>query len=85
MIFYGAALTQDEPVAIQLLSEHEATVAQAFLRIFGFDVSDSSALVPLRSEIIKAPIDLCEPDALIEINATTSYVKKQMLLHGVTY
>jgi hypothetical protein len=85
MIFYGFALTQDEDVAIQLLSEHEATIAQAFLGAYGIEVADSSELIPLISEIIMASIDLCKDDALDEINATVSYVNKQMLLHRITY
>lgn len=76
MIFLGQAISQPEPVAVQLLAEQLVAV----LSDLGF------SYVPV--ETVKAgivsSIALCD-DYKAEIDATVEFVEQRLVDHGVTY
>jgi hypothetical protein len=86
MILYGYALTQDEPAAIQLISEQMADLAESFLGAYGIPLSlPKEKVVALINELVQASISLCEPDYAQEITATTDFVSQNMKGHRILY
>ena len=86
MILYGYALTQDEPVAIQLISEQMADLAESFLDAYGIQLPlTKEEVVALINELVQASMSLCAPDYAQEITATTAFVRQNMKVHGILY
>jgi hypothetical protein len=86
VILYGYALTQDEPTAIQLISEQMADLAESFLGAYGIPLPLSKEeVVVLINELVQVSVSLCEPDYAQEIAATTAFVSQNMTAHGILY
>jgi hypothetical protein len=87
MILYGTALNQDEATALKLISEQLATVAEGFLAANGVDLDELGDfdLVPLIEFAIGKSMEICADDFADELKKTTTFVGKQLKIHGVSY
>jgi|WetSurSiteA1Bulk_404760.scaffolds.fasta_scaffold50431_1 hypothetical protein len=84
IILLGTALTQDEEAAIDSLSENMAELGVALLQMQGIDLDPDQAKA-LAEAGIRAAMTLCENDFAEEIHATTKFVKRNLVDHGVYY
>jgi hypothetical protein len=82
MIFLGWAISQPEPVAVQLLAERVVSILPEFMGA-PLPVSDADAVEIVKSAIYNA-MTICD-DYMAEINATIEYVDKNLKEHGITY
>ena len=80
MIFLGQALSQPEPVAVQLLAEQVAGVLPEFL---GVPVPEEEAVEIVKAAIVAA-LAICD-DYKAEIDATIEFVEKNLKDHGIFY
>lgn len=79
-VLMGQVLCQEEAVAVQLLAEQMADMADDFL---GAPLPiPREAAVSLVAQLINGAMDLCAPDFLPEIEATVGQVAQQMTAHG---
>jgi len=86
MLFYGQILSQDEATAIQLISEQTANLAQGFLALYGITLDKSQKeIVDMVTLYMNLAIGFCQDDYLEEIEATISYVRHNLRIHGITY
>jgi len=69
MILYGQALIQDEPAAIQLISEQMAELSEAFLAAYGIILTPGTDLTPLIKFAIEQSMEICVGDFDEEIAA----------------
>jgi hypothetical protein len=84
-ILYGQALTQDEAIAIQLISEQMAELSEAFLAAYGIILPSGTYLTPLIKFAIERSMDICANDFSDEIEATIDYVDQQLNSYGISY
>jgi hypothetical protein len=85
MVLYGTALHQGEATALMLISEQLAAVAEGFLVANGVGLPEGVDLVPLIEFAIGTSMEICADDFAAELKKTTSFVRKQLKIHGVTY
>jgi hypothetical protein len=85
MVLYGTALHQDEATARTLISEQLAAVAEGYLAASGIDLPEDVDLVPLIEFGIGASMEICADDFADELKKTTTFVRKQLKIHGVSY
>ncbi len=82
MISYGKALSQSEPITVQLIAEQIVALASGFLG-GPLPIPETDA-----GEIVKAMIyvsmEICD-DYITEINATIEFVKNNLVNNGITY
>lgn len=83
MVFLGQAISQPEPVAVQLVAEQIVAVLPGFLG-FPFPVPESE-VVEIIKKGITTSMQLCAGDYLQEVNATVDYVGRNMAEHAVSY
>lgn len=76
MIFLGQAISQPEPVAVQLLAEQLVAVLS--------DLGFSSVLVETVKAAIVSSMAICD-DYKSEIDTTVEFVEQSLEDHGVTY
>ncbi len=84
-ILYGEALLQDEELAILLVSEQMADLAERFLGSYGVPVPPREELVQLIVEYIHIAVEICEGDYSDEITATIDFVDEQLNANGISY
>ena len=82
MIFLGQALSQPEPVAVQLLAEQVVAILPDFLGA-PLPVPEEDVVETMKAAIVSA-MTLCA-DYKAEIEATVEFVKKSLHDHGITY
>jgi len=82
MIFLGRAISQPEPVAVQLLAERVVSILPDFMGS-PLPVSDAEAVEIVRSAINNA-MGICD-DYMAEIDATIEFVEKNLKGHGIAY
>jgi hypothetical protein len=82
MIFLGQALSQPEPVAVQLLAEQVVAILPDFLGA-PLRVPEEDVVETMKAAIVSA-MTLCA-DYKAEIEATVEFVKKSLHDHGITY
>jgi hypothetical protein len=88
MIFYGAALTQDAPTAIQLIAEMTADIAVSFLAANGLSLPpgvEMEDIVPLIEFAIVQSMLICANDFSGEIEATIDFVDQNLEANGISY
>ncbi len=86
LICYGQILTQDEVTAIQLISENTADLAEAFLGIYGIQISvPKEQVVEIIISYMNLATSICEHDYQDEIAATIHFVDHQLKANGITY
>lgn len=85
IISYGLALHQDEATARALISQQLASVAEGYLAANGVDLPEGLDLVPLIEFAIGVSMEICGDDFADELKKTTTFVGKQLKIHGVTY
>jgi hypothetical protein len=82
MASYGKAISQSEPVAVQLISEQIVALAPGFLG-GPLPIPEADAV-----EIVKAAIyvsmEICD-DYITEINATIEFVENSLVTNGIFY
>jgi hypothetical protein len=79
-VLMGQVLCQEEAVAVQLLAEQMADMADDFLG--APRPSPRETAVALVTQLVHGAMDLCAPDFLQEIEATVDQVALQMAAHG---
>jgi hypothetical protein len=86
LILYGQVLTQDKGTAIRLISEQTADLAEAFLSLYGIQLSlPKEEIIQMVIEYTTLAISICENDYQQEIEATIHFVDRQLKGHGITY
>lgn len=85
MMVYGVFLSQDEQLAILLIAQQMAEIAEAFFAAYGIELPPGTDLVPLTVFAIEQGMDLCEDDFEAELNATAGYVKDNLDTIGISY
>ena len=88
MIFYGDALTQDNPVAVHLIAEMTAEIAVSFLAANGLSLPDGieiEDIVPLIEFAIYQSMEICASDFAGEIGATIDFVNGNLESNGISY
>lgn len=83
VIGYGQLLQQDESVVINQIVEDFNNLVGAYLLSKGIVLPPGTDLRPLIHFALTTGILLCEPDFMIEVNATVDFVKEQLELHGI--
>ena len=84
MILYGQILMQDEATAVQLISEQTAGLAEAFLALYGVNLSlPKEQVVEMVMAYVKLAISICESDYQHEITKTIHFVDHQLKDHGI--
>jgi hypothetical protein len=83
MIFLGRAISQPEPVAVQLLAEQIVGVLPDFLG-FPFAVPEAEVVEIMKAGLVTS-IELCRDDYQKEVEATVQYVGKNLGDHEVSY
>lgn len=84
-ILYGQALTQDEIMAIQLISEQMAELSESFLAAYGITLPPGTDLTPLIRFAIVKSMEICAEDFGQEILETINFVDQQLNSHGISY
>jgi hypothetical protein len=83
MISYGLAISQPEPVAVQLIAEQIVALAPGFL---GGELPEDPGVDPV--ELVKMAIYysmvICS-DYMTEIDATVESIEDNLMSHGITY
>ncbi len=82
MIFLGEAISQSEPVAVQLLAEQVAGVLADFLG-GSLPVPDAEAVEIMKAALFTS-MAICD-DYKAEIDATVDFVDNNLKEHGITY
>jgi hypothetical protein len=82
MLFLGRAISQPEPVAVQLLAEQVAAVVPEFLGR-PLSVPEAEFVEIVKAAIFKS-MELCD-DYKAEIDATIEFVAKNLKDHGISY
>ncbi len=86
LILYGQVLMQDEATAIQLISEQTADLAEAFLGLYGIELSlPKEQIVEMVIAYMDLSISICEHDYQNEITRTIHFVDRQLKEHRITY
>jgi hypothetical protein len=85
MILYGQVLMLDETTALHLISEQTAGVARGFLSANGIELPPDLDIVPLIEFLTAQAMDLCAGDFSLEVDATATYVNRQLKEHGISY
>ncbi len=85
MMVYGVFLSQDEELAILLIAQQMAEIAEAFFAAYGIEIPAGTDLVSLTELAIERGMDLCEDDFEAELNATAGYVKDNLDSNGISY
>ncbi len=80
MIFLGQAISQSEPVPVQLLAEQVVGVLPDFLDA-PLPISEAEAVELMKAAIIKS-MDICD-DYMAEIDVTIEFVDKNLKDHGL--
>ncbi|HJV66451.1 MAG TPA: hypothetical protein VJ550_12000 [Geomonas sp.] len=83
MIFLGQALSQPEPVAVQLSAEQIAGIVPGFLG-HPLPVSEAEAVGILKTGMDKS-VEQCRGDYRKELEATVEFVRDNLNAHGVSY
>jgi hypothetical protein len=84
-ILYGQALMQDEGLALNLVSEQMAGLAEKFLGAYGIPAPPKEQAIQLIAFYITVAMTLCEQDFAQEIAETQSHVSQQMSFSGISY
>jgi hypothetical protein len=82
MIFLGEAISQSEPVAVQLLAEQVVAILPEFLGR-PLPVPEAEAVEIVKKGIFNSMV-ICD-DYRAEIDATIEFVEKNLKDHGITY
>jgi hypothetical protein len=82
MISYGRAISQPEPIAVQLVAEQIVALAPGFLG-GPLPIPEADA-VELVIVAIYDSMTICD-DYMTEINATIDFVDENLITHGITY
>ena len=85
MILYGQALMEDPETAIELLAEHLAEIATAFLASYDITLPPGVDITPLAQLGISMAMEICAPDFGPEVVATSEFVEGQLPEHGISY
>ena len=85
MILYGAALMQGEQSAIQTLSAQIAQIGIAYIKAMGGPDIPLDLATQLAEFGTVQGMGLIAGDYMTEVNATISFVRAQLALHGVRY
>ena len=88
MMVYGDALTQDDPMAIQLIAEMTADIAVSFLAANGLSLPpgvEIEDIVPLIEYAIAQSMVICADDFAGEIGATIDFVNQNLEDNGISY
>lgn len=82
MIFLGRAISQSEPVAVQLLAERVVSILPDFLG-GPLPIPEAEAIEIVKTAISQS-MDMCN-DYIEEIEATIEFVGENLKDHGITY
>jgi hypothetical protein len=85
LILYGQALMEDTDTAVEMLAEHLAEIATAFLEAYGITLPPGVDITPLAQAGIYLAMDLCAEDFAPEVMATSVFVQEQLQVHGISY
>jgi hypothetical protein len=85
MILYGQALMEDDETAIEILAEHLAEIATAFLTVYGITLPEGVDITALAQFGISQAMILCADDFAGEVFATSFFVRDQLIAHGISY
>ncbi|MFX0202131.1 MAG: hypothetical protein ACFFCW_38965 [Candidatus Hodarchaeota archaeon] len=83
VIGYGQLLQEKESVVINEIVEDFNVLVGAYLASKGITLPPGMDLRPLIYFALTAAISLCEPDYMMEVEATIDFVKEQLELHGI--
>jgi hypothetical protein len=81
---YGIALAKDDKTTVQIFAEQLASVASAFLQMYGVSLPEGVNLTPLAAFGIQQAMGICADDFAAELAATRKFTRKQLALHGIT-
>jgi hypothetical protein len=84
-ILYGQALTQNEEVATQLISEQLVAFANELLQSKGITLPPETDLTPLIRFAIGESVQLCADDYAREVADTIRFVDRQLKRKGIVY
>lgn len=85
MILYGQALMEDNETAIEMLAEHLADIATAFLAAYGITLPEDVDITSLAQFGISQAMILCANDFSEEVFKTSFFVRDQLIAHGISY
>jgi hypothetical protein len=88
MVLYGYALMQDDAIAVHLIAEQMASIAEAFLAAKGVTLPPLPSGLTLAQLIevgVWAAHGFCADDYKAEIDETIRSVHKELKVHGIGY
>jgi hypothetical protein len=86
LVQYGRVLMQNENTAAQLLSNQTAALAKAYLEVYGTTLPLTEAeIAAIVLQYTQAAMQICAPDFAKEVEATISFVGKNMNSHHILY